>query len=105
MFLYHVHWVSERKPWVSERKPEKSVPLVIVSTDSFGIVVDHDGFFSRGSHGTDATDGGIIELDTVTNAVGSSTQHNVSSRPGFDVVLSTVIREVEVVGVGFEFSG
>ena len=59
---------------VGERLKVKAVGRVVVSRDGLGVAVDHDGLEAAGRQRVARVHAAVIELDTLTNAVGAGAQ-------------------------------
>ena len=61
---------------VGERLKVQAVRGVIVGRDGLGVAVDHDGLKATGRQRIARMHAAVIELDTLANAVGASTQNH-----------------------------
>ena len=83
----------------------QAVRGVVISGHRLGVAVDHDGLVAVLAQGQGGMDAAIVELDTLTDAVGAAPQHHdlfIVRGHGLALVL---VRGVQVGGVGRKLGG
>ena len=86
-----------------QRLKVQAIGGVIVCGDGLGVVVDDDYFVAQLLQRPDAVDGGIVELDALTDADGAGAQHHddglaaAGEGPGF---AELVKGRIEIGGLG-----
>lgn len=81
------------------------VSLIEIGRNSFGIVVNHDGPLAHVAKLPGASDSAPIELDTATDTINATSKNHGSVFVEFNIMLRSVVRCVQVVGVCRIFSG
>ena len=93
-----------------QRLKVQAIGGVIVRGDGLGVVVDDDYFVAQLLQRPDAVDGGIVELDALTDADGAGAQHHddglaaAGEGPGFAELIKSGI-EIGSLGIELRAAG
>lgn len=80
----------------------ESIGFIEIGRDSLGVVINHDGLLALSSDCPGTGNGTPIEFDTAADSVDTTSEDHGTVLVELDVVLSSVVGSVKVVGVSRE---